>query len=329
MLKLTNNEIKYIKNLNFNLLYIMSDNSNTKIKVRTGKPGRPRKNPIREPKPRNGIVKEPKDSRHYIEFLYDKPQLFKKIWQFFKLIAVDKINILFQKDKIIMYCNDHLKKSKIKVIIDCTKVNHYYCENELDICLSSKHPELIMATIDKSYTSILILSTHENLQKSIQFNFTNDLEIDSIYHIELLGEPAQIKQKEDFDKEDYMISFNLNGRYFKKIISDIRSFSDQLTFKQDNIEDPLLLDYNTTDKKVKALHRIKHSNKKSNLKSKLKEDDTFRVSVKIDYIKPISSSILSENIKIFVDENKDLMVKAVMDVIEVKILTQIIDNREI
>ena len=48
------------------------------------KPGRPRKNPIREPKPRNGVVEKPTNENNYIEFLYDKPMVFKKMWGYYK-----------------------------------------------------------------------------------------------------------------------------------------------------------------------------------------------------------------------------------------------------
>lgn len=57
-----------------------------KIKTKK-KPGPPRKTPIKQPRPRNGITDIPKDDNNYIEFLYDKPLLFKKIWQYFKLMG--------------------------------------------------------------------------------------------------------------------------------------------------------------------------------------------------------------------------------------------------
>ena len=121
------------------------------------RPGRPRKIPLREPRPRNGIVSQPKDENNFIEFLYDKPLIFKKLWQYFKLMAVDKIQIIFRVGEIILWSEDHHKKSKMRIKINADKVNHYYCPEELDIGMSCKNPELIMATIDKTYTSIIFL----------------------------------------------------------------------------------------------------------------------------------------------------------------------------
>lgn len=291
------------------------------------KPGRPRKKMAQLPKPRNGIVMNPSDAQHYIEFLYDKPLIFKKLWQFFKLMAVDKLHLNFKKDSIIIYCSDHHKKSYIRVKIDCTKVNHYFCEKELDIGLLAGNPSLIMSTIDKSYNSILFLSTHDNIQKNIQIILKNDIDIEETHKIELIGEYDKNINDEKFVDENYAIKFKLSGKYFKKMISDVRTFSDQLSIRQDSVDDNLMFDYIKHDKKIKSLHIIKNS-ASINLRSALGEDDTFRTSIKIDYIKPISSALLSEHIEIYADENKPLKFIIQLDeCIQMSILTEIIDNR--
>ena len=67
------------------LVEIGVKNSSVKAKtpiVKKKRPGRPRKTPLREPRPRNGIVNNPKDVKNFIEFLYDKPLIFKKLWQY-------------------------------------------------------------------------------------------------------------------------------------------------------------------------------------------------------------------------------------------------------
>jgi len=83
---------------------------NKKKQIPKKRPGRPRKTPLREPRPRNGIVIKPKEPTNFIEFLYDKPLIFKKLWQYFKLMAVDKIQIIFRVSEIILWCEDHHKK---------------------------------------------------------------------------------------------------------------------------------------------------------------------------------------------------------------------------
>jgi hypothetical protein len=294
------------------------------------KPGRPRKNPIKEPKPRTGIVTEPKDANNYIEFLYDKPLLFKKIWQYYKLMAVNKIQMIFKKNEIIMLCEDHHKKSKMRIKINVKNVNHYYCADELDIGMLCKNPELIMNTIDKTYTSVLFLSKVNNIQKDIRIILNNEIEIDESHKLELIGEYDKITNEEVFTKYDYTIKFELPGKYFKKMISDIKSFSDIITIRQDSNKDPLVFEYMKSDRKIKSYNIVRNNNI-IKFESKLLEGETFRISFKIDYVKPISSALLSDNIIIYANENKPLMFSTMMDknTIEVKILTEIIDDRGI
>lgn len=295
------------------------------------KPGRPRKKQPIQPKKKKGVVLSPEDAMHHIEFLYDRPLIFKKLWQFFKLMSVDKIHMAFTKNNIIIYCTDHHKKSRVRVNIDCSKVNHYYCEKDLDIGLLCKNPELIMSTIDKTYSSILFLSTKDNIQKNIQIVLKNEIEIDETHKIELIplsGEYNKSNDESDFLDEDYMIKFKLSGKYFKKMISDIKSFSEQITIRKDGPEDNLIFEYTANSKKIKSMHIIKNNDSIS-LRDNLGPDDTFRTSFKIDYVKSISSALLNETIEIYSDENKPLKFMVQMDdAISITILTTIIDQRD-
>lgn len=292
------------------------------------RPGRPRKNPIREPKPRNGVVMSPTDASNYMEFLYDKPGIFKKLWQYFKLMAIAKIQIIFRKNEIIMWGEDHHKKSKMRVRIDANKINHYYCQDELDIGMNCRNPELVMKKIDKTYSSLLFLSKIGYTQKDLRTVLKNDMEIDESHKIELIGEYQKIEKESMFLDEDYPIKFKLPGKYFKKMISDIAAFGNQITIRQDSFEDPLVFEYTTNDKKINSENTVRN-NELIKFTSTIKEDDTFRTSFKIDYVKPVSSALLSENITIYAHEKKPLMFIVGMDnnTIELRILTKIIDER--
>ena len=304
--------------------------TDTTEKQKKKKPGRPRKTPIREPRVRIGIVQQPKDCSNYMEFLYDKPLLFRKIWQYFKLMSVDKLQIIFRRNDVIMWCTDHHKKSRMLIKINPNNLNHYYCPEDLDIGLSCKNPEIIMSKIDKTYTNILFLSKIGNNQRDIRIILNNEIEIDESHKIELIGEYDKLEDENLYTNTEYMIKFELPCRYFKKMISDIKSFSDQMTIRQDGISEPLVFEYTTSDKKIKSYHVVRN-NKNIKFVSHLTGNDTFRVSFKLDYIKPLSSSVLSENITIYAHENKPLLFKVTMDkgTLELNVLTDIIDERNI
>jgi hypothetical protein len=298
--------------------------------AKKNKVGRPCKNPPAPPKPKIGIVDTPDGQNHYIEFLYDNPEVFKKLWAFFKTMFVEKVHMVFMKKCIVIYCNDHNAKNYFRVKIDCTKVNRYFCKKELDIGLLSKNLELVMNTIDKkTYNSIEFVSTCDNIQKNIHIILTNDMDIDEVHKIELIGEYDKSIDDEKFLDDDYTIKFRLNGTYFKKMITNIKSFSDQVSIIKEgpSADEKLTFEYTKPDKKINSSNII-NKNSSINLVHTLEEDDTFRTSVKVDYIKPIASAVLNENIEIYADENKKLKFICQMgDAIQIIILTEIIDNR--
>ena len=212
--------------------------------------------------------------------------------------------------------------------INGNKLNHYYCEKELDIGINCKDLELILNKVDKEYNSIIMIISKNSYQKNIIFILENEIQIDEIHTIDVIGQYIHMTDEKEFDNSNYMVEFTLPGRYFRKTINDIKSLSSQLSIQQEDNTHPLEFGYNSQNKKIRSKHILKNTNK-LNLISKLKNNNSFRIDIKIDYIKPISSSLLSEKIKILVDENKKFTTHSEIDngTIILKTLTEIIDNR--
>lgn len=292
-------------------------------------PGRPRKTPKKEPIPRKGISKLATANDGFIEVLYDQPIIFKKIFQFFKAIAAAQIQVIFRPKEIIMYTQDHHQKSKIRVKIDANKINHYYCKDTIDIGLSSKDLELILNKVDKEYSSIILISYLASKQRSVDLILDNDMQIDEIHTIDLIIPNYKMENEIEFVDENYNIKFELPSKYFRKTINDIKTMSTELSITQEDINSPLIFEYLTPNKKIQSKHTVKN-NEKIKLQSNLSEDsESFRVDIKIDYLKPIASSQIAEEVVILVDENKYLMTKSYIDnkTVEIKTLTEIIDER--
>ena len=292
-------------------------------------PGRPRKTPKKEPIPRKGISKLATANDGFIEVLYDQPIIFKKIFQFFKAIAAAQIQVIFRPKEIIMYTQDHHQKSKIRVKIDTNKINHYYCKDTIDIGLSSKDLELILNKVDKEYSSIILISYLASKQRSVDLILDNDMQIDEIHTIDLIIPNYKMENEIEFVDENYTIKFELPSKYFRKTINDIKTMSTELSITQEDINSPLIFEYLTPNKKIQSKHTVKN-NEKIKLQSNLSEDsESFRVDIKIDYLKPIASSQIAEEVIILVDENKYLMTKSYIDnkTVEIKTLTEIIDER--
>jgi len=318
---------KAIRNTLHEVEYKPPEPPEKKITKRKG-PGRPRKKPMKEPIPKKGIATEPTDPDDIIELLYSMPIIFKKLIIFFKSLAASQIQIIFRHHEIIMYSVDHKCRSRMRVRIDATKLNHYYCHHTVDIGISCKDLELILNSVDKDYTSIILLLTVCNEQKSITMILENEMQIDEIHTIGLTGQYNHMENEEEFIDEDFTIKFKYPAKYFRKTISYIKTISNRISITQEEFNAPLEIGYRSINKKVRSRHTAKNA-KNICLHSKLLSGDSFRVDVKVDYIKPISSSQIADEIWILVDENKNFMTKATIDngTIEIKTLTEIIDNR--
>src|SRR5436189_334463 len=97
------------------------------------KPGRPKKIVENKNIPKLGIVKDINDNDIFMELLYDNPQIFKKIIQFFKALSSECLHFIFVPNKAFIWSYDHLKKNKIYITINCDNINKYYLFGKLEI----------------------------------------------------------------------------------------------------------------------------------------------------------------------------------------------------
>lgn len=274
------------------------------------KPGRPRKKPLKKPLKRNGISNKPINNDNCMEMIYDMPSVFKKIFTFFKSMAVKEICMEFKEQSIDILTTDHLKKSHIKVVIKCDKINHYYCKEPVKSYLNPKNMEKIIQVLDKNYMSIaFVLKTITN-RSVLNIIFKNEIKIDEYREIDLI-QSSNTTYGNMFDSSNYPIKFTLPGKYFKKFINDTSSFSDTLTITKIGAS-PLTFSYNSKDKTVKSKH-IVQSPEAIKLVSLVSDDDIFSSSVQIDYIKPLSGSLLSDFVSIAADTHKNMIFQVEID----------------
>jgi hypothetical protein len=281
------------------------------------KPGRPRKKPVKKPLKRNGISDKPLNKDNCMEMIYDMPSVFKRIFTLFKSMAVKEICMEFKEKSINILTTDHLKKSHIKVVIKCDMINHYYCGEPIKSYLNPNNMEKIIQVLDRNYMSIaFVLKTITN-RSVLNIIFKNDIKIDEYREIDLI-QTSNTLSDVSFDSENYPIKFVLPGKYFKKFINDIGSFSDTLTINKIG-STPLVFQYTSKDKTVKSKH-IVQSPESISLVSLVSDDDIFSSSIQIDYIKPLSSSLLSDFVSISADTHKNMIFQVYVDNKTIEIL---------
>lgn len=308
-----------------------SNRKSSDKKANKRRPGRPPSAPKKEPVIKHGIQSVPKCEENLVEFIYDQPILIKKISGFFRLLAAENIQILFRPTELIIYTHDYEKKSHVKVTIDATKLNHYYCEAEYDIGLSCEEFERIMRKIDKHYSQIIIIIDRENINKELTVRLENSINIAEIYQIALTGRYDRINSFANamqFSYANYPIQLTYPSDYFKRLISDLREHDKKISYVQESHDAPLKIECQSQTKKTRT--EFVHQDPASlRLVSRVAPGDCFHMAIMLQNLKAISAAQLSDMITIRLDEERMFMTETIMDdaTIAVTTLTEIIDER--
>lgn len=290
------------------------ENTNRSVNMKTNKvkkkPGRPRTKPLKKSLKREGISEEPSNPDNCVEMVYDMPGILKKIFALFKAMSVKEIRLEFNKKHINISTTDHLKRSNIKVTIDCTKINRYYCAEPIDGYLNPSNMEKIIQILNKDYLTIAFVLKTTTSRSILNIIYKNEMKIDEYREINLIqsSNPAKVIS---FDNTNYPIKFVLPGKYFKKIIADAASFSDKLTIEKIG-EGYLRFSYLSTDTKVKSRYVVKDP-EKIKLVSTVAKDDMFSSSIRVDYIKPFSNALLFPYVAISADTHKNMLFMSQID----------------
>lgn len=288
--------------------------------------GRPRLLQKVDPLPKLGIVNNPQSNDNLIELSYDNVGIFKKIFSLLKLMNVKEINIQFHTNYAKIYGIDHLEKNLINIKIDSAKLNHYYCEQPINITLEPKNLDKITQKIDKNYNLFSIILKKNSYRNHLIIILNNKtLSIDESHIINLIESDSDLNQlyNKNVDYNLYPLKFELPGKYFKKLINDISVFSELFTIEKVN-DSPLRFIYKNINNTIKG-YNICKDHDKLKLESTLQPDDIFSVSIRIDYIKALSNSLLSDSIKIYADKENDIIFNLLIDngVFEILIYTAI------
>lgn len=295
------------------------------------RPGRPRKKTVvKKVQKKCGVSECPGLGSSHIELLYDNPIIFKRISQFFKSMAADRIQIKFRQDSVVFWTTDHHRKNKILITLTCSKLNFYYCKSDLEIGISFRNLDLVFSKIDKSYHCICLLVKENFLDKNIEIRLTNDMSIDEQHKIDMIGGYPRLEDEGIFARDGYKLNFRMPVKYFKKMIVDVKSFSNVLSICKYEPKDSMRFEYITKDKKIKSSNVVRDPDK-IKLEHSLTDSESFRVSFAVEDFKPISCSMIANEIMVHLSEDKPMLSTIVADegAFIVRVLTEIIDERKI
>ena len=292
-------------------------------------PGRPCKQPKKDPPQRRGIIAAPTAIENVVELTYDMPMILKKLVQLFKLLSAKTLQFIFRREEVIIYARDHQGSSRIRVRIDARRVNSYYVREPIEFGMNRAELELVLNRTNKDYTDFFLWLNETEFNKNVVLSVKDEVKATSRHTILLQMVYDRMTTENDFLDENYTIKINLPGKYFKTTINDIKALTkDKITVQQESTASPIKITCFMESKKINTEHILPNNNQIS-VASSLVDGGTFWVELEINHIRPISSALLADRIDWFLDENKPTMFRAMLDngVIEVKILTDIVDGR--
>jgi hypothetical protein len=290
------------------------------------RPGRPRKKELKEPQKKHGLLVDPTDDKNLVEMMYDKPTNFKKICSYWKSLNAENIKFVFTSTQLIMHACSYKKTTNASITCDGSKINQYHCSKDITIEVNFANLELVLSKLDRSFESISFIIQKKTQNKTLHIILQTDVNISEYFELDLIIDTAKGTFTFD-DRVPYALEFCLLGKYFKKMISDTDQFDKQWTIEKFGTAN-LQFKYCSSNAQVKATV-VPKSSKDIALKSTIKPDEIFSVSVYIDAVKPTSSSQLADVILIRAAKDRPLWIRAELDdkVIVVNVLIDIVDLR--
>jgi hypothetical protein len=273
-------------------------------------PGRP---PSKLPVPlidKNGIVDEPKDPSNRIEFVYSDPSIFKSLFTYFKNIKAREIHLRCDPNGLTFFARDHSKTSRIFANVPCKNVNWYYCNGTYWLGINRENIEKIFSSIDKTFFKIVIIQTHEDPNSLTIIFKDSEIEKECKYKIILssFSEDDDLYEAEKIGN-DFMIEFTLTAKQFKKTVNDVSNYSETITFEKIGLN-PLHVTYAKSNIIYNEVYR---SSEKIFLKSNVGSNTSFRATIKVNNIKSLASSMVTDEIKILCKSDEDILFKSIID----------------
>jgi hypothetical protein len=279
-------------------------------------PGRPSTKPDPPSLDQRGVVSDPDDPANTIEFVYGNPDVFKSLFAYFKNIKAANIHVRFSPTAVTFFTRDNMKLTRVVAHIEGSRVNHYYCAETYWMGMTRDLFEKMFAQIDKTLYKISIIGKADDLDH-LWFIF-KDAEVDKECHYKMklakleadpeLVEAETLLTQEKLDK-DYPISFTLSDKQFKKTVNDAANYTDLITFEQVGNQ-PFQLTYLRTNV---AYFEIYRTPQKIRLLSTVSSHGIFRCSVRVDSIKSLAASMVTDEMRIMCREKDNMVFRSEFD----------------
>lgn len=293
--------------------------NNTRKIAQGRKPGRPPKNKTVKPV-KKGICYRSSGDTVKMEFVHNNPENFKKIFKLFKSYGIDEIIMEFHPTVMfikIPHTNmtDPNMKNALLLDINVKWAHHYYSGEIFHAVVKCRDIYSIMETIGKFYTNMTLLVEKIyfiNNKFRIMFwdeeaenDVIHDIKVDRYESGPYGGDNNNFLEM--FDTRQHPLQVTFNSSYFKRILGNIKSFTDDFVL-QKHKNGPIVFPFKKHG--IDTHYIFKNMDKvKCRYES---EDDIMTTSCCLGCLKPLAGDYISDSITIFAHPFKNLVFEMII-----------------
>jgi hypothetical protein len=284
-------------------------------------PGRPPNKPTPPTLVMKGIVDNPSQAENRFEFVTGNPDMFKRLFTYFKTLKAQDIYIRFTKTDMTFFARDHSKSSRIIANIAGKYTNWFYSEDKFWLGLSRDRVDKMFASIDKSFFKLTITVRHDDPDSILFILKDADVEKEGNFKFPVSAldpdpeltdaEKEIIPEKLSGAKNEFPIQFTLTAKQFKKEVTDASNYSETISFEKLGDDYPLQLTY-VNQQKV-TYNGVYRNSTKIALHSSIPEGATFRCAVKLANVKSLAASMVTDSMRIYARETGDILFRSAIE----------------
>jgi hypothetical protein len=226
------------------------------------------------------------------------------------------VRIRYSPTGITYFARNHGKTSRVIANVIGEHVNWYYCEQTFWLGLNRETIEKMFSCIDKSFSKISIYHRHDDPDSLVFVLKDMDIEKECNYKFSvstLEDDEDLLDAEKELSPESlstaFPIEFSLSDKQFKKSINDISNYSETVTIEKLG-DHPLQFTYT---KVGMTYHEVYRNSEKIKLKSSIDAGQTFRCTVKVENVKSLAASMVTEDVRIMVRETGDILFRSAID----------------
>jgi hypothetical protein len=284
------------------------------VKPEKKRPGRPRKYAPRPSKDRLGVVLEPTNADssenivNVMELMYDNPSMFKRVFAALNAMGVETLRVRFEEEGVKMVAEDHMKVNKIFIRIFGSRITRYYCKQAYEVGLDVNLYYKVFSTITQEYHDVFFSANRARQRSRMQIAFAiGGSKKSSVFALDVSEVPRYDWEIEGrlAEEDTYPIRFCLDTREFKKQVADGKTMTEVLRFEKKG-NGPMRICYDVKGKRGRHYYNFVDQEEIC-LKSDIGPDDFVSTSMRVEYLKPLSTAMVADKIWLAVADMKDLI----------------------